>query len=53
MVTKPVLSDLDEDLTTAFSGRRRQSVAANARATADVREQAEIFFAKALAPRQP
>lgn len=34
-------------------GRRRQSVAANARATADVREQAAIFFAEALAPRQP
>jgi dienelactone hydrolase len=34
-------------------GRRRQSVAANARATADVREQAAVFFAEALAPRQP
>lgn len=34
-------------------GRRRQSVPANARATADVREQAAIFFNEALAPRQP
>ena len=34
-------------------GRRRQGVAANARATADVREQAAIFFAEALAPRLP
>lgn len=34
-------------------GRRRQAVAANARATADVREQAALFFAGALAPRQP
>jgi carboxymethylenebutenolidase len=34
-------------------GTRRQSVPANARATADVRQQAEIFFAEALAPRLP
>lgn len=34
-------------------GRRRQGVAANARATADVRDQAAIFFAEALAPRLP
>ncbi len=34
-------------------GTRRQSVPANARATADVREQAAIFFAEALAPRLP
>ena len=34
-------------------GRQRQSVPANARATADVRQQAAIFFAEALAPRQP
>tara|TARA_R110002051_G_scaffold3195_8_gene17340 strand:- start:816 stop:1730 length:915 start_codon:yes stop_codon:yes gene_type:complete len=34
-------------------GRSRQGVPANARATADVREQAAAFFAEALAPRQP
>ena len=34
-------------------GRRRQDVPANARATADVREQAALFFNEALAPRQP
>lgn len=32
-------------------GRRRQSVAANARATADVRERLGAFFDEALAPR--
>lgn len=32
-------------------GRRRQSVAANARATADVRERLGVFFDEALAPR--
>ncbi len=34
-------------------GRRRQSVAANARATADVRERLGAFFDAALAPRAP
>ena len=34
-------------------GRRRQSVAANARATADVRERLGVFFDEALAPRAP
>lgn len=34
-------------------GRRRQSVAANARATADVRERLGAFFDQALAPRAP
>ncbi|MDY6922872.1 MAG: dienelactone hydrolase family protein [Pseudomonadota bacterium] len=34
-------------------GRRRQAVAANARATADVRERLGAFFDEALAPRAP
>lgn len=34
-------------------GRRRQSVAANARATAEVRERLGVFFDEALAPRAP
>jgi len=34
-------------------GRRRQSVAANARATEDVRERLGAFFDEALAPRTP
>lgn len=34
-------------------GRRRQSVAANARATEDVRERLGAFFDEALAPRAP
>lgn len=34
-------------------GRRRQGVAANARATADVRERLGVFFDEALAPRAP
>lgn len=34
-------------------GTRRQSVPANARATADVRIEAALFFEEALAPRQP
>lgn len=34
-------------------GRRRQGVAANARATADVREKLGDFFDQALAPRAP